>query len=165
MTATRTKKPRQPKEPVLEIRVLDPRVNAFFPLPGYSSIGSAGMDLRAMIAGSTLTLRPGETSMVPTGIAIHIQDRGLAGIIIPRSGLGHVRGIVMGNGIGLIDSDYTGEVFVSVWNRSDVTYTITPGERIAQLVVLPVVQVAWRVVDTFTPTARGANGFGSTGTV
>ena len=165
MATPSSKTPRKRAEPILQMRVLDPRLGDKYNMPRYATEGSAGMDLRAMIPTATLTIRPGETFLIPTGIAIHIKDRGLAGLIIPRSGLGHNRGIVMGNGTGLIDSDYTGPVFVSCWNRSSVAYTITAGERIAQLVLIPVVQATIQVVQEFDWTARGEGGFSSTGTV
>ena len=129
----------------------------------YATDGSAGLDLRACIE-EPLTLAPGQAELLPTGIAIHLEDPCLAAMLLPRSGLGHKHGIVLGNLVGLIDSDYQGQVMVSCWNRSDRPYTVTPGERIAQMVVVPVVQVALEVVDTFTDSARGAGGFGSSGT-
>ena len=129
----------------------------------YATDGSAGLDLRACI-DEPLTLAPGQAELLPTGIAIHLEDPCLAAMLLPRSGLGHKHGIVLGNLVGLIDSDYQGQVMVSCWNRSDRPYTVTPGERIAQMVVVPVVQVALEVVDTFADSARGAGGFGSSGT-
>ncbi|UCD70104.1 MAG: dUTP diphosphatase [Betaproteobacteria bacterium] len=144
----------------IDVRILDPRLKAN--MPQYATEGSAGLDLRACI-GDTISINPGETTLVPGGIAIHIADPGLAAVILPRSGLGHKHGIVLGNLVGLIDSDYQGQIFVSVWNRSDETFELKPMERIAQLVVVPVVQVSFNVVDTFDESERGAGGFGSTG--
>jgi dUTP pyrophosphatase len=144
----------------LDIRILDPRLKA--QLPAYATSGSAGLDLRACLE-APVTLRPGETALVPSGIAIHLGDPGLAAIVIPRSGLGHKHGIVLGNLVGLIDSDYQGQVFVSCWNRGQAPFVLEPMERIAQLVVVPVVQVKLNVVDAFEESARGAGGFGSTG--
>ena len=131
-------------------------------LPQYATPGSAGLDLRACIA-SPLALAPGGTELIPSGIAIHLADPGLAAVILPRSGLGHKHGIVLGNLVGLIDSDYQGQIFVSTWNRGAATFTINPMERLAQLVVVPVVQVAFNVVEDFDSSRRGAGGFGSTG--
>lgn len=144
----------------IDVRVLDPRVKAN--MPEYATAGSAGLDLRACI-DETISIKPGETTLVPGGIAIHIADPGLAAIILPRSGLGHKHGIVLGNLVGLIDSDYQGQIFVSVWNRGDKPFELKPLERIAQLVVVPVVQVSFNVVDDFSESGRGAGGFGSTG--
>ena len=144
----------------LDIRILDERIRAN--LPAYATSGSAGLDLRACI-DSPLTLKPGESSLVPSGLAIHLGDPGLAAIVIPRSGLGHKHGIVLGNLVGLIDSDYQGQVFVSCWNRGKEPFVVNPLERIAQLVVVPVVQVQLNVVDSFEESTRGAGGFGSTG--
>jgi dUTP pyrophosphatase len=144
------------------VRLLDPRLGTEFPLPHYATAGSAGMDLRACI-DQPLMLEPGSTVLVPTGLAINLQDPGLAAVILPRSGLGHKHGVVLGNLVGLIDSDYQGPLMVSCWNRSAVRYEIAPGERIAQLVVIPVVQVALEVVADFDPTARGSGGFGHSG--
>ncbi len=146
----------------LKIRVLDPRLGRDFPLPAYATAGSAGLDLRACI-DQPLLLAPGHAELVPTGLAIHLDDPGLAAVVLPRSGLGHKHGIVLGNLVGLIDSDYQGQVMVSVWNRAGAPFTIAPGERIAQLVVVPVVQVQLEVVESFEQTARGAGGFGSSG--
>ena len=143
--------------------MLDARIGRDYPLPQYATEGSAGLDLRACIEGP-LTLAPGQAELLPTGIAIHLEDPGLAAVLLPRSGLGHKHGIVLGNLVGLIDSDYQGQVMVSCWNRGDRPYTIAPGERIAQMVILPVVQVALDVVEAFTDSARGAGGFGSSGT-
>ena len=147
----------------IALRVLDPRMGGEFPLPAYATDGAAGMDLRACLDGP-LELAPGASALVATGIAIHIGDPGYAAVILPRSGLGHKHGIVLGNGVGLIDADYQGPLMVSCWNRSSAPYTIAPGDRIAQLVVLPVARAAFRVVDAFTASARGAGGFGHTGT-
>ncbi len=144
----------------LDIKILDPRLKA--QLPHYATPGSAGLDLRACIE-QPLVLQPGQTELIPTGMAIHLDDRGLAAVILPRSGLGHKHGIVLGNLVGLIDSDYQGQLFVSTWNRGQAPFTIAPMERIAQLVVVPVVQVALRVVEEFGESSRGAGGFGSTG--
>ena len=146
----------------LEVRILDPRLGSEWPLPTYATAGSAGLDLRACIE-APLTLAPGHAELVPTGLAIHLDDPGLAAVLLPRSGLGHRHGIVLGNLVGLIDSDYQGPVMVSLWNRGSSVYPVTPGERIAQLVVVPVVQVALEVVDSFEASARGAGGFGSSG--
>ncbi len=146
----------------LQVRILDPRVGQQFPLPAYATEGSAGLDLRACL-DQPLTLAPGHAELVPTGLAIHLDDPGLAAIVIPRSGLGHKHGIVLGNLVGLIDSDYQGQVFVSCWNRGKEAFVVNPLERIAQLVVVPVVQVELNVVDSFGESGRGAGGFGSTG--
>lgn len=146
----------------LKVRILDPRVGQEFPLPSYATAGSAGMDLRACIAGP-LVLEPGRAELIPTGLAIHVEDPTLAAVILPRSGLGHKHGIVLGNLVGLIDSDYQGQLMVSVWNRGEQVFTIQPGERIAQLVVVPVVQVDLQVVEDFTTSTRGAGGFGHSG--
>jgi len=144
----------------LQVRVLDERVRDA--LPHYATPGAAGLDLRACL-DAPLTLAPGDSQLVSSGIAIHLGDPGLAAIVLPRSGLGAKHGIVLGNLVGLIDSDYQGQIFVSVWNRGRTAFTIEPLERIAQLVVVPVVQVALQLVDAFTASDRGANGFGSTG--
>ncbi|MBM7334519.1 dUTP diphosphatase [Alloalcanivorax marinus] len=146
----------------LQYRLLDPRLGRDFPLPEYATTGSAGLDLRAMV-DAPLTLAPGDTTLLPTGLAIHIADPAYAGLILPRSGLGHKHGIVLGNLVGLIDSDYQGQLMVSCWNRGRDTFTVEPGERIAQLVVVPVMQVALRRVDAFTDTERGEGGFGHSG--
>ena len=148
---------------VLQVKVLDARVGREFPLPHYATPGSAGLDLRACL-DSPLTIAPGETHLIPTGIAIHLDDPGLAAVLLPRSGLGHKHGIVLGNLVGLIDSDYQGQVMVSCWNRGREPFTVAPGERIAQMVIVPVVQVRFEVVDQFTDSQRGAGGFGSSGT-
>ena len=144
------------------IRVLDPRVGREIPLPGYATDGSAGLDLRACL-DAPITLEPGQTHLVPTGFAIHLEDPGLAAVLLPRSGLGHKHGIVLGNLVGLVDSDYQGQVMVSVWNRGNHPFTISPGERIAQMIIVPVVQVELEVVSEFHESARGAGGFGSSG--
>jgi dUTP pyrophosphatase len=146
----------------LQVRILDPRIGREIALPGRATRGSAGLDLRACLDGP-IVLEPGQTQLVPTGIAIHLEDPGLAAVLLPRSGLGHKHGIVLGNLVGLIDSDYQGQVMVSVWNRSDHPFTIAPGDRIAQMVVVPVVQVEFEVVAEFEESTRGAGGFGSTG--
>jgi len=148
---------------VLQVKVLDPRVGTDFPLPHYATPGSAGLDLRACL-DAPLTIAPGETHLIPTGIAIHLDDPQLAAVLLPRSGLGHKHGIVLGNLVGLIDSDYQGQVMVSCWNRGSAAFTIAPGERIAQMVIVPVVQVRFEVVEQFTESQRGAGGFGSSGT-
>ena len=144
----------------LDVKILDERIRPH--LPAYATEGSAGLDLRACM-DEPITLRPGDSALVPTGIAIHLNDPGLSAIIIPRSGLGHKHGIVLGNLVGLIDSDYQGQVFVSCWNRGREPFVVNPLERIAQLVVVPVVQVRLNVVESFEESARGAAGFGSTG--
>ena len=146
----------------LKVRVLDPRVGREFPLPAYATGGSAGLDLRACLA-APLVLEPARAELIPTGLAIHLEDAGLAAVILPRSGLGHKHGIVLGNLVGLIDSDYQGQLMVSCWNRGTEPFTIRPGERIAQLVVVPVVQVQLQVVEEFETSARGAGGFGHSG--
>ena len=148
------------KKNFLDLKILDERIRA--QLPAYATAGSAGLDLRACI-DDPLTLRPGDSSLVPTGLAIHLGDPGLAAIIIPRSGLGHKHGIVLGNLVGLIDSDYQGQVLVSCWNRGKEPFVVNPLERIAQLVVVPVVQVELNIVEDFAESSRGAGGFGSTG--
>jgi dUTP pyrophosphatase len=144
----------------LDIKILDEKIRAH--LPAYATAGSAGLDLRACI-DAPITLRAGDSALVPTGLAIHLADPGLAAVLIPRSGLGHKHGIVLGNLVGLIDSDYQGQVFVSCWNRGREPFVVNPLERIAQLVVVPVVQVALNVVESFADSPRGAGGFGSTG--
>lgn len=146
----------------IDVKILDPRVGKEFPLPAYATPGSAGLDLRACL-NHAITLGPGETALVGTGLAIHIADPGLAATILPRSGLGHKHGIVLGNLVGLIDSDYQGELKVSVWNRGKTTFTIEPGERIAQLVIVPIVQVDFNLVAEFSDSDRGDGGFGSSG--
>jgi dUTP pyrophosphatase len=152
-----------PSARALKIRILDHRIGKEFPLPHYATAGSAGLDLRACL-DAPLTLVPGQAELVPTGIAIHLDDPGLAAVLLPRSGLGHKHGIVLGNLVGLIDSDYQGQVMVSCWNRGKADFTIAPGERIAQMVVLPVVQVDFEIVENFAESHRGAGGFGSSGT-
>ena len=144
----------------LDIKVLDPRIRD--QLPAYATSGSAGLDLRACI-DAPITLKPGDTALVPTGLAIHLDDPGLAAVIIPRSGLGHKHGIVLGNLVGLIDSDYQGQLMVSCWNRGKDAFEVKVMERIAQLVIVPVVQVELNVVESFEESSRGAGGFGSTG--
>lgn len=144
----------------LDVKILDSRLHD--QLPQYATPGSAGLDLRACI-DATMTLQPGETSLVPSGIAIHIADSGYAALVLPRSGLGHKHGIVLGNLVGLIDSDYQGQIFVSVWNRGHSEFTMQPMERIAQLIVVPVTQVEFNIVDDFSASSRGEGGFGSTG--
>jgi dUTP pyrophosphatase len=147
---------------VLQLKVLDPRLGGDWPLPEYATPGSAGLDLRAAL-DAPLVLAPGDAALVPSGLALHIGDSGLCAVVLPRSGLGHRHGIVLGNGTGLIDADYQGPLLISVWNRGREAFTIEPGDRIAQLVVLPVVRASLQVVDTFTHSARGAGGFGHTG--
>jgi dUTP pyrophosphatase len=146
----------------VDFRLLDPRLGRDFPLPDYATAQSAGMDLRAMLE-QPLTLAPGESRLVPSGLAIHIGDPGLCAVILPRSGLGHKQGLVLGNLVGLIDADYQGPLMVSLWNRSALPVTITPGDRVAQLVFLPVARVALRQVDEFAASGRGEGGFGHTG--
>ena len=148
----------------IELKVLDPRVGEEFPLPHYATDGSAGLDMRACIDAS-ITVAPGETTLIPTGLAIYIGDPSLAAVLLPRSGLGHKHGLVLGNLTGLIDSDYQGQVFISCWNRGDASYEIQPGERIAQMVFVPVAQVEFKVVEEFDDSARGAGGFGHSGKV
>jgi dUTP pyrophosphatase len=148
--------------PRLQVRILDARIGRDYPLPHYATPGSAGLDLRACLDAPVL-LQPGATQLIPTGIAIHLDDPGLAAVLLPRSGLGHKHGIVLGNLVGLIDSDYQGQVMVSCWNRGQSAFTIEPGERIAQMVIVPVVQVEFDVVEAFTASDRGAGGFGSSG--
>jgi dUTP pyrophosphatase len=144
------------------VRILDPRLGVEFPLPAYATGGSAGLDLRALLK-APLELAPGRAELIPTGLAIYLEDPGLAAVVLPRSGLGHRHGVVLGNLVGLIDSDYQGELMVSCWNRSGESFTLKPGERIAQLVVVPVVQVELEVVAQFEASARGAGGFGHSG--
>jgi dUTP pyrophosphatase len=146
----------------VELKVLDPRVGKDFPLPSPATEGSAGMDLRALLDGP-LVLEAGASALIPTGIAIHIGDPGYCAVILPRSGLGHKHGIVLGNLTGLIDADYQGPLMISCWNRAQSTYTIAPGDRIAQLVFLPVARAAFRVVEDFAASQRGSGGFGHTG--
>jgi dUTP pyrophosphatase len=146
----------------IQLKILDKRIGSEFPMPKPATEGSAGVDLRACI-DEHLHVDPGETHLIPTGIAIHIDDPGLAAILLPRSGLGHKHGIVLGNLVGLIDSDYQGQVFVSVWNRGDRQFVIEPGDRIAQMVVVPVVQADFEIVNDFAESRRGAGGFGHSG--
>jgi dUTP pyrophosphatase len=147
---------------VIKLKILDPRLGRDFPLPEYATDGSAGLDLRACV-DAPLVLEPGRTELVPTGLAIHLDDPGLAAVLLPRSGLGHKHGIVLGNLVGLIDSDYQGQVFVSTWNRGREPFTIQPGERLAQMVIVPVVRARFEVVEDFEASARGAGGFGHSG--
>ena len=146
----------------LQVKVLDPRFGGEWELPAYATAHSAGLDLRAALE-APLALAPGDAALIPSGLAIHIADPGLCAVILPRSGLGHKHGIVLGNGTGLIDADYQGPLMISTWNRGGATYTIAPGDRIAQLVLLPVVRAELQVVDTFEGSARGEGGFGHTG--
>jgi dUTP pyrophosphatase len=146
----------------IELKILDARVGDAYPIPHYATEGSAGLDMRACI-DEPLMVAPGDTVLVPSGIAIHIGDPGLAAVLLPRSGLGHKHGLVLGNLTGLIDSDYQGQVFVSIWNRSDRNYEISPGERIAQMVFVPVEQVQFNVVESFEDSSRGEGGFGHSG--
>lgn len=147
----------------IELKILDPRIGDSIPLPHYATDGSAGMDMRACI-DAPLTVSPGETVLVPTGLAIHVADASLAAVLLPRSGLGHKHGLVLGNLTGLIDSDYQGQVFISCWNRSEKSYEVQPAERIAQMVFVPVEQVRLEVVESFDASERGAGGFGHSGT-
>lgn len=147
---------------VLQVKTLDPRFGGEWELPAYATEHSAGLDLRAAL-DAPVTLQPGDTALVPSGLAIHIADPALCAVILPRSGLGHRHGIVLGNGTGLIDADYQGPLMISAWNRGNAAYTLHPGDRIAQLVLLPIVRAALQVVDTFHESARGAGGFGHTG--
>ena len=151
-----------PVTQAIEVKLLDPRFGDEWPLPAYATAASAGMDLRAAVE-APLTLASGDTALVPSGISIHLADPHLCAVILPRSGLGHRHGIVLGNGTGLIDADYQGPLLISVWNRSAEAFTIQPGDRIAQLVVLPITRVSLQVVDTFADSARGEGGFGHTG--
>ncbi|MFT5720181.1 MAG: dUTP pyrophosphatase [Motiliproteus sp.] len=146
----------------LQVKILDPRIGTEFPLPAYATPGSAGMDLRAMLE-QPLQLEPGQTQLLPTGLSIHIEDPSLCAMLLPRSGLGHKHGIVLGNLVGLIDSDYQGPLMVSCWNRGDKTFTIEPGERIAQLVLVPIVQADFEIVTEFGASDRGEGGFGHSG--
>ena len=147
----------------VQLKILDPRVGEQFPLPEHATAGSAGVDLRACL-DETLILQPGQTELIPTGLAVYIEDPGLAAMILPRSGLGHKHGIVLGNLVGLIDSDYQGQLYVSCWNRGLAAYSLEPGERLAQMVIVPVVQADFEVVEEFAKSERGAGGFGHTGT-
>jgi dUTP pyrophosphatase len=151
-----------PMTRTLQVKVLDARFGGEWPLPAYATDASAGLDLRAALE-APLSLAPGDAALVPSGLAIHIGDPGLCAVVLPRSGLGHKHGIVLGNGTGLIDADYQGPLLISVWNRGREAYAIAPGDRIAQLVILPIVRAAFEVVDTFQDSARGAGGFGHTG--
>ncbi|MFY3768887.1 Deoxyuridine 5'-triphosphate nucleotidohydrolase [Providencia manganoxydans] len=146
----------------IDLKILDPRIGNEFPLPTYATSGSAGLDLRACL-DTPIDLAPGQTELIPTGLAIHIADEQLAAVILPRSGLGHKHGVVLGNLVGLIDSDYQGQLMVSVWNRGNQTFTIEPGERLAQMVFVPVVQAQFNIVDDFDATERGTGGFGHSG--
>jgi len=146
----------------IQLKILDSRLGNEFPLPHYATDGAAGMDMRACL-DAPLVIAPGEARLIPTGLAIHIQEPGLAAMLLPRSGLGHKHGIVLGNLVGLIDSDYQGQVFVSCWNRGGDTFTMQPGERIAQMVIVPVVHADFEVVEEFAASARGSGGFGHTG--
>jgi dUTP pyrophosphatase len=146
----------------IELKILDERVGKEFPLPEYATDGSAGLDLRACI-DEEMRLNPGQTELIPTGMAIHIADPSLAAVILPRSGLGHKHGIVLGNLVGLIDSDYQGQLFISTWNRGSETFTLKPGERLAQLVFVPVIQAAFEIVKEFDQSHRGEGGFGHSG--
>ena len=147
----------------IELKILDPRLGESIELPHYATGGSAGLDMRACI-DEPLTVDPGETVLIPTGLAIHIGDASLAAVLLPRSGLGHKHGLVLGNLTGLIDSDYQGQVFISCWNRSSTSYEVQPGERIAQMVFVPVEQVRFSIVDEFDDSDRGSGGFGHSGT-
>ncbi len=147
---------------VIELKILDPRIGREIPLPHYATAGSAGLDLRACLE-APLTVQPGETHLIPTGIAIHIADPGLAAVVLPRSGLGHKHGIVLGNLVGLIDSDYQGQLFISCWNRGAEAFTVQIGERIAQLVIVPVVRAEFAIVEDFAASRRGNGGFGHSG--
>jgi dUTP pyrophosphatase len=146
----------------IQLKILDSRIGGEYPLPDYATDGSAGMDLRACL-DQILTLEPGQTELLPTGIAIHISDPGLAAVLLPRSGLGHKHGIVLGNLVGLIDSDYQGQLYVSCWNRGSEPFSVEPGERIAQMIFVPVVRAGFEVVEDFADSNRGAGGFGHTG--
>lgn len=146
----------------IQLKILDARIGTDIPLPTYATDGSAGMDLRACV-DAVLAIQPGDTHLIPTGLAIHIADPNLAAVILPRSGLGHKHGVVLGNLVGLIDSDYQGQLFISCWNRGREAFEITPGDRIAQLVVVPVVQADFEIVDEFNVSERAGGGFGHTG--
>ncbi len=147
----------------IDLKILDPRIGDTIPLPHYATDGSAGLDMRAVI-DEVVVVEPGETVLIPTGVAIHIADPGLAAVLLPRSGLGHKHGLVLGNLTGLIDSDYQGQVFISCWNRGSTSYEIQPGERIAQMLFVPVEQVRFNIVEDFDDSERGAGGFGHSGT-
>ena len=146
----------------IQLKILDPRIGSEIALPEYATAGSAGMDLRAALEETT-TIKPGETLLIPTGLSIYVEDPNMAAVVLPRSGLGHKHGIVLGNLVGLIDSDYQGQLFVSCWNRGTNSFTIEVGDRIAQLVIVPVIQVDFEVVENFESTHRGAGGFGHSG--
>ena len=146
----------------IQLKILDPRIGKTIALPEYATDGSAGMDLRAAL-DETTEIKPGETLLIPTGLAIYVEDKNMAAVVLPRSGLGHKHGIVLGNLVGLIDSDYQGQLFVSCWNRGNDNFSINVGDRIAQLVIVPVIQAAFDVVDDFASTDRGAGGFGHSG--
>ena len=146
----------------IQLRILDPRLGSEFPLPHYATDGAAGLDMRACVE-EPLEIAPGATRLIPTGMAINLEDPGLAAMLLPRSGLGHKHGIVLGNLVGLIDSDYQGQVFVSCWNRGSEYFTISPGERIAQMVIVPVLHAEFELVDSFVSSQRGEGGFGHTG--
>jgi dUTP pyrophosphatase len=148
----------------MQVKVLNSRLGSEIPLPEYSTPGSAGLDLRACI-DAPVSLQPGETKLIPSGLAIYIEDPNLAGLVLPRSGLGHKHGVVLGNLVGLIDSDYQGELMISCWNRSANEFTIEPGERVAQLILVPVAQMEFQIVEDFEHTSRGTDGFGSSGRV
>ena len=150
------------QRPQLAVKILDPRIGQAIPLPTYATSGSAGMDLRACI-DEAITLRPGQTELIPTGMAIHIEDPSLCAMLLPRSGLGHKHGVVLGNLVGLIDSDYQGQLMVSCWNRGSIPFVIEPAERIAQMVLVPVVQAQLTIVDDFDTSLRGEGGFGHSG--
>ena len=147
----------------LQFKILDPRLGNSIPLPEYATPGSAGLDLRACIEQDSITIEPGQTVLIPTGMAIYVEDPGLAAMILPRSGLGHKHGIVLGNLVGLIDSDYQGQLMVSCWNRGSEAFTLNVGERLAQLILVPVIQAQFQQVEEFTETERGAGGFGHSG--
>ncbi len=147
----------------VQLKILDPRIGTDIPLPEHATDGSAGVDLRACL-DEALTIAPGQTELIPTGLSVYIADPGLAAMILPRSGLGHKHGIVLGNLVGLIDSDYQGQLFVSCWNRGSEIYELRPGERLAQMVIVPVVQADFEIVEDFVASERGAGGFGHTGT-
>ncbi|HAJ91170.1 MAG TPA: dUTP diphosphatase [Gammaproteobacteria bacterium] len=146
----------------IQLKILDSRLGNEFPLPHYATDGSAGMDMRACL-DEPLELAPGDTHLIPTGLAIHVADTGLAAVLLPRSGLGHKHGVVLGNLVGLIDSDYQGQVFVSCWNRGNKVFIVEPGERVAQMVIVPVVRAEFDIVEDFDTSERGAGGFGHTG--
>ncbi|MBT3436500.1 MAG: dUTP diphosphatase [Oceanospirillaceae bacterium] len=150
------------QRPQLAVKILDPRLGQDIPLPTYATQGSAGMDLRACI-DAPITLKPGQTELIPTGMAIHIEDPSLCAMLLPRSGLGHKHGVVLGNLVGLIDSDYQGQLMVSCWNRGDTTFVIEPAERIAQMILVPVVQANLTIVEDFDASIRGTGGFGHSG--